>query len=69
MKQTEKEQQEEFIKAVGGQKNADRLQRIYNDSYPHYKDTFRDWTKTEVFIQNAKGAGFTDKMINLFLML
>ncbi len=65
----EQKQQDEFIKAVGGQKNADRLQRISDNSYPRYRDTYRQWTKTEVFRQKAKKEGFTNKMINLFLML
>ncbi len=35
MKKTEQEQNDEFVKLVGGRQRANRCQQIWNDSYPH----------------------------------
>lgn len=73
MYKTEIEKQEEFIKAVGGKKNADRLNRVWTNSYPRFCSLNGEYpahhTGEEIFRSRAKLEGFTDKMINLFLML
>jgi hypothetical protein len=53
---TEQEKQDHFIRIVGGIKKADRLQQIWNQSYPHYKisrgEDFRARAKAEGFAEN-----------------
>jgi hypothetical protein len=61
---TEQEKQDHFIRIVGGIKKADRLQQIWNQSYPHYKIS-----RGEDFRARAKAEGFTDKQIDAFLQL
>lgn len=62
--------QEEFISAVGGVKKADRLQYIWNISFPHgTSNMFRPITKEDDFRTRAKYEGYTDKQVDLFLRL
>jgi len=49
---------------VHGVRRADRLQEIWNMSYPMYH-----LTKEQVFRERAKAEGFTDKQIDTFLAL
>jgi hypothetical protein len=60
----EQEANDKFVRMVGGVKKADRLQQIWNMSYPHHKKT-----REEDFRERAKGEGFTDKQIEAFLKL
>ena len=73
MYKTEIEKQNEFIKAVGGKKNADRLNQVWENSYPRFCSLEGEYpahhTGKEIFMSRAKREGFTDKMIMLFLML
>ena len=64
MKETEQELNDKFVRMVHGVKRADRLQQIWNMSYPHYNKT-----KEQEFRDRAKEEGFTDKQIDFFLKL
>lgn len=55
---TEQEQQDDFVKAVGGTKRADRLQALW-----------QYWMRTSTFRDLAKNNGYTDKEIDMFLLL
>jgi hypothetical protein len=61
---TEQELNDKFVRMVGGVKKADRLQQIWNMSYPHYKKK-----REEDFREKAKAEGYTDEQIEFFLKL
>ena len=66
----ESEEQDRFVRTIGGIAKADHLQRIWNRSYPHStSNIFRPITKEQDFRSNAKREGFTDKQIDAFLRL
>lgn len=60
----EQEANNRFVRLVGGIKRADRLQQIWNNSFPQF-----NMTKQEVFREKAKSEGFTDLQIDAFLRL
>lgn len=55
---TEQKQQDDFVKAIGGTKRANRLQALY-----------QYWMKIREFKDLAKHNGYTDKEIDMFLAL
>ena len=61
---TEQEANDRFVRMVHGIKRADRLQQIWNMSYPAYR-----MSKEQVFRKNAEAEGFTDKQLDAFLSL
>jgi len=61
---TEQELNDKFVRMVHGIKRADRLQQIWNMSFPYYKKT-----REEEFRERAKAEGYTDKQIDFFLKL
>jgi hypothetical protein len=63
--------QDQFEKLVGGRVRADRLARIWSQSYPGVRiSTFRDPpTREEVFRKKARRDGFTDREIDAYLEL
>lgn len=66
----EAEELERFIDAVGGSVRANKLQSIWNNSYPHStSNIFREVTKEDDFRRQAKAEGFTDLQIDMFLRL
>jgi hypothetical protein len=66
----EEEMQEQLIALAGGRSKAEEMQRIWNRSYPGYgSGTFSPRkTKEDVFREKAKGAGFSDQAIELFII-
>lgn len=55
---------------VHGVRRADRLQEIWNMSYPKSNSgMMKGQTKVEVFRESAKAEGFTDRQIDAFLAL
>jgi len=56
---------------VGGVKRADRMQQVWNSSYPEGSrvDPRNFHPKEEVFRRKAKEEGFTDLQVNRFLDL
>jgi len=64
----EQELQDRFVSLCGGTASADRLQQIWNGSYPH-QSAFGDESKVEVFRKNARREGFTARQIEAFLKL
>lgn len=71
--ETEQEKQDRFTELVGGTQKADRLQAIWNNSYPHGTeyDKLRGTyiSKEEDFRKKAKGEGYTEQEIKAFLAL
>ena len=71
----ETERQAAFVRRIGGQERADRLQRIWDSSYPcgtEYDLIFwpgRYKTKEKVFRLKARREGFKDNEISSFLEL
>jgi len=53
-----------FVRMVHGVKRADRIQQIWNNSFPQFGKS-----REEVFRENAKREGFTDLQVNRFLDL
>jgi hypothetical protein len=66
---SEEEKQEAFIRVVGGVKRADRLQQIWNNSYPHGTELCGYASREQDFRNKAKEEGFSDRQIDLFLQL
>jgi len=70
----EQARQENFLDVVG-RKKAEKLQGIWNNTYPQYcsipygEEYPRQHTKEEVFKYKAQKEGFKDSEINLFLNL
>ena len=62
----EQKENDRFIRLVGVKK-ADRLQYIWNTSYPHGFQS--EVPKETEFLKRAKDEGFTDKQIDAFLKL
>lgn len=71
--QSEMERQQEFEDLVGGWQRAERLAKIYQNSYPS-----PSWSpslghhqipKLEIFRKKAKRDGYTTKEIGAFLRL
>jgi len=60
----EQEVNDRFVRLFHGVKRADRLQQIWNNSFPRFR-----MTREEVFRREAKSEGFTDKQIDAFLKL
>jgi hypothetical protein len=60
----DQELNDKFVRMVGGVKRADRLQQIWNSSFPHYKKS-----REEDFREKAKAEGYIDKQIEFFLNL
>jgi hypothetical protein len=54
---TEKEKQDEFVKAIGGRNKAEKLDRIWKNTYPRYcslNDEYpKNHTKQEIFVVKA----------------
>jgi hypothetical protein len=67
----EKATHEAFVAFVGSTDRADRLQRIWNNSYPGIRASAfaTPATKTDVFRRKAKAEGFTVPEIDAFLSL
>jgi len=66
----EQEEQDRFIRIIGGISKADRLQHIWNNSYPHStSNIFRPITKEQDFMDKAKNEGFSKRQIEAFLKL
>jgi len=61
---TEQELNDNFVRICGSVGKADRLQQLWNMSYPHYKKT-----REQDFKEQAKREGFTNRQINAFLSL
>jgi len=72
---TEQERTDDFVRLVGGVRKADRLQWIWNTSYPYgteYDRVFKTGfykTKEDVFRSRARKEGFSEGQINAFLSL
>ena len=68
----EQEKQEMFLCRVG-RKNADKLNRIWKQTYPRFcslKDGYpRQHTKEEIFLHKALDEGLSRNEIHLFLDL
>lgn len=60
----EQEANDRFVRLVGGVRKADRLQQIWRNSYPSYRKS-----REEVFREEAKREGFSDRAIEAFLKL
>lgn len=60
----EQAENDAFVRSVHGIKRADRMQQIWNMSYPGFGKT-----REEVFRENAKQERFTDLQVNRFLDL
>ena len=71
--QSEMERQQEFEDLVGGWQRAERLAKIYQNSYPmpswSVKLGHHQIPKLEVFRNKAKREGFNTKEISAFLNL
>jgi len=67
----EKATHEAFVAFVGGTDRADRLQRIWSNSYPGIRTSAfaKPVTRTDVFRRKAKADGFTDSEIDALLSL
>jgi len=66
----EQAENDAFVRMVGGIKRADRMQQIWNASYPHGNcGMMKGKSKEDVFRENAKREGFTDLQVNRFLDL
>jgi hypothetical protein len=66
-KGSEQERQDKFLKLVGTLR-AKRIQDIWNNSYPRGCGMSKI-EKEQVFKENAKAEGFTEKEIKVFLRL
>lgn len=70
---TEQENQDRFVKLVGGTAKADELDRLYQNSYPHgteYDRLFgRGLTKEQAFERAALARGFTKRQIAAYRSL
>jgi len=67
---TEQERTDAFVTLCGGQHKADRLSRIYANSYPSRTHRlFEVRSKSGTFIRKAKHEGFTAKQANALLDL
>jgi len=60
----EQAENDAFVRMVHGVKRADRIQQIWNSSFPQFGKS-----REEVFRENAKREGFTDLQVNRFLDL
>jgi hypothetical protein len=60
----EQAENDAFVRMVHGVKRADRIQQIWNNSFPQFGKS-----REEVFRENAKREGFTDLQVNRFLDL
>ena len=66
----EQAENDSFVRLVGGVKRADRMQQIWNMSYPQGNcGLLKGKSKEEVFREKAKAEGFTDIQVNRFLDL
>lgn len=66
----EQEKQDKFLKLIKSRAKAERLQRIWQNSYPKPKFGWnKEKTKEEVFKEKAKAEKFSDKVIKAFLEL
>ena len=76
---TERERHEDFERFVGGVRQAEHMQYLWNNSYPvgtRYDELFRGISrtrvyrsKTEIFVAKAMAEGFTQEQIDMFLVL
>jgi len=64
----EQEANDRFVRIVGGRGRAERLQRIWDTSYPHGCG-LTEIPKEVEFRRRAKEEGFTEKQIETFLAL
>ena len=68
---TEQERQDYFVRVVGGRQKAEKMHRLWQNTYPRYcslNDGYpKQHTKQEVFLVKAKEEGFTKKQIDAFL--
>jgi hypothetical protein len=60
----EQAENDAFVRMVHGVKRADRMQLIWNNSFPQFGKS-----KEEVFRENAIREGFTGEQVNRFLDL
>jgi len=69
---TEQERQDRFVDTVG-RNNAEKIQRIWNNSYPRYCSLNDEYptnhTKEEIFIAKAKEEGIPKRHAIMFLEL
>lgn len=66
----EQERNDKFVRLCRGRQRADRLQQIWDNSYPRStSNIFVKLSKTDVFKETALREGFTEKQINAFLRL
>lgn len=69
-KQTEQERQDEFEDLCGGMAKAERLMKVWNDSYPTGMKHSRYYhSREDNFRARAKGWGYTDCQIDMFMTL
>ena len=69
----EQEANDRFVRLVGGVRKADRLQQIWNSSFPHGMEydklQGRYISREQDFRNKAKREGFSDRAIEAFLKL
>jgi hypothetical protein len=69
----EQERTDAFVALAGGRANADRIDRVWKESWPHGTALDRLYgtalSKEEVFRLKAKREGFSAKVIDAFLAL
>jgi len=65
----EQEANDRFVRLVGGVKRADRLQQIWNMSFPHGMRLCNYVSREDDFRRRAKAEGYTDREIDAFLNL
>lgn len=62
--------QERFLQIMGSKENAERIQQIWDTSYPHEGVSPLSFkTKLEVFMERAMKEGFSRKQVDAFLDL
>jgi hypothetical protein len=64
----EQKANDRFVRMVGGRARAERLQHIWDTSWPHGCGLTKQPKEVE-FKRRAKEEGFTDKQIEVFLSL
>ena len=67
-KGSEQERQDKFLKQLGSKARAERIQYIWNNSYPKGCG-MTETPREQVFKQNARAEGFNEKEIKAFLRL
>lgn len=66
----EQRETDNFVALCGGTQKADRLMRIWNNSYPGISASIWDKpSKEDMFRRSAARDGFTSRQVNAFLRL